>query len=167
MSISLKKAAVAAGLVVALAAAPAAFARGGGSTSSGGVNSGGVNSGGVNSGGGGTVAPCATFASASATVGYYSSWAALWNTYSIRSCATSGGAQTYTLRIRDIDPTGAAAAYDVSLAYALSPGQNVGGVLDNDFAAFSTAYDVEYTLSSSNGGVLASWTASATTPAPR
>lgn len=162
-----RKAALVAGLALALAAAPAAFARGGGSTSSGGVNSGGVNSGGVNSGGGGSSAPCATFASASATVGYYSAWAALWNNFTIKSCATSGGPQTYILRIRDIDTTGAAATYDISLSYSLSPGANAGGVLDNDFAAFSTPYDVEYSISAADGTVLATWSTLATTPAPK
>ena len=47
----------------------------------------------------------------------------------------------------------------------LVPGQNFGMVLDNDFASFSTTYDVSYTVKDATiGAVLSSSATVATTP---
>lgn len=184
MRFSIHKTLAAAGLVIALAvAAPSAFARGGagtatppatggsggggGGTATGG--GGGVNSGGVRDLTSPTITPvaCGAIVSLTAPVGYYSIWAALWNTYTVRSCATTGGAQTYNVRVRNINTATGTTDYDVTTAYALVPGQNVGSVLDNDFAPFNTSYTVQVDVSDASGNLLTTATTAATTPAPR
>ena len=161
-------------LVVALAVAPAALARGGGSTSGGGGTGGGgtgggggTNSGGVNDTGTSTPAPsCATLPSATAPVGYYSTWAAVWNTFTVRSCSTRN--ETVNVRITNGNQLTGAIDYDVTGAYVLSPGQNLSSVYDNDFAPFSTPYDVSFVATdASTGAVLATATTTATTPPAR
>src|SRR4051812_25685985 len=155
MSFSNRKAAFVTSLVLVLAAAPAAFASGGGGGGGGGANSGGVNKGGVKDTTATPPVPCATIVSLSAPVGYYSVYAALWNTYTIRSCA-NGGNQTYTVRVRNINDATGVADWDVTSSYALTGGQNSGTVLDNDFAPFDTTYTVEVDVSDSAGNLLGS-----------
>lgn len=103
--------------------------------------------------------------SASATVGYYLTWAALWNNFSFRNCAD--GQETVTISITNTDRATGLVAYGANASYSLSSGQNMSGVFDNDFAAFSTDYDVQYTLRDASGATLDSWSGLATTPAPR
>lgn len=143
------------GVALGLAAlAPAALASG--------TNSGGSGSGG--SGGGGTVtapAPtsCATITGFSNSTGYYSIYAAIWTSFSISStCASPANWQmTYT--------NGTTGVVDFSrgstTAYMPS------GTVDEDWAAFSTAYTVALTVTDSNGVVLASQSAVVTTKAPK
>ena len=166
MSFSIKKAGLAASLVLLLSAAPAAFA------------SGGAGSGGGAGGGGGGVkivvpppapvpagAPCATI-KVSAPVGYYAGWAALWNEYAIKSCST-GGPQTYSVRVRDTNTATGVVDFDVTSLHSLSAGQNVRNVLDNDGAPFSTTYSVDVSVSDAAGNVIASQSMTATTPPRR
>lgn len=170
-----------AALVAILAVgAPAASARGGGSTSSGGGGStstsgGGGGGGGTNSGGTKdttpapapvpATVPCASLTSGSATVGYYSVYAALWNNWSMRSCAD--GVETVTLEVINRDVADGSIDYDVAVPYTLGAGQTAGGVYDNDFAPFSTTYDVIFRIMDASGSLLSTQTYSATTPAPQ
>jgi hypothetical protein len=146
---------------VALGAAPAVMASGGGS-SGGGGGGGGARGGGLNDPAG---IPCATLSGVSAPVGYFSTYAAIWHDYTVRSCST--GPETITVRAVDTDATTGVEAYNLFLAYTLTPGQSVSGALDNDFAPFTTAYAVRIEVGDNNGGVLAAQSTTATTPPPR
>jgi hypothetical protein len=168
VKLSIRNFAVSAGLVLALAvAAPAALASGG---------AGGGGTGGGGGGGGAKVvvpppaptapgAPCATL-NVSAPVGYYAIWAALWNEYTVKSCST-GGPQTYWVRLVNTDTATGLVAYDVTTPHSLSAGQNVRNVLDNDVALFSTTYSVDVSVSDGAGNVIASRSIAATTPPQR
>ena len=164
--------------VAALAFAPAAMAQGG-SAGGGGGGGGGVATGGVATGGsvstggnkGGVkdpipVAGCATLTSVSAPVGYYSTFAALWNDYSVKSCAT--GSQTVNVVVTNTNVATGAVDFTNTLPYTLTAGQGLNGVMDNDFAPFSTAYNVTIAVrDGSNGNVLDTRSLTATTPDPR
>jgi hypothetical protein len=109
--------------------------------------------------------PCATLASVTAPVGYYLTYAALWNDYTVRSCAD--GLENVSVHITNTDRADGSVDYDVTIPYGLSPGQNVSGVMDNDFAPFNTDYDVKVDLLDQNNNLLDSSSVIATTPAPR
>lgn len=111
-------------------------------------------------------APCVQIVSVSAPVGYYLTYAALWNTYAIRSCST-GAAQTYNVRVQNIDVATGTVVYDVTIPYLLAGGQNINGVLDNDFAPFSTTLAIDITVSDSSGNILAEAVGQTTTPPAR
>jgi hypothetical protein len=153
--LNLRRGAAVVSAAALLALTPAALASGGG------VNSGGVNSGG---GGGGAPAPtptpaptsCATISSFSNSDGYYAIWAAIWTKFSIaNSCPGPVTWQmTYTNGI-----TGA-----VDFARASSTAYMSSGVIDEDWAAFSTPYTVALTVTDpSTGAVIASQSAVVTT----
>ncbi len=153
---------------LALGAASPAMASGGRANGGGAAGGGGsANSGGVNDPAPAPAAPpCATFSSATAPVGYYSVYAAVWNDYTIRSC--SAGNEVVNVRVTESDPATGRIDYDITYPSVLSPGQNVSMVLDNDFAPFDTTYDVSYSATdSSTGAVLDTRSLSATTPSPR
>jgi hypothetical protein len=161
---------------------------GGGSASGGG---GGVNSGGVNGGGANdpvatptaTPAPapapvlvpdpgppstpgCATFQSATAPVGYYLTFAALWNDYTIRSCATR--TENVDVEIDDVDCTTGQVGYTVTIPSTITPNQSWALVADNDFAPFNTSYCITYTARDADLGTqLDQATLTATTPPAR
>lgn len=109
--------------------------------------------------------PCATFVSVSAPVGYYSTWAAVWNTFTVQSC--SNGTLNYTVEVVETDSADGSVDYDVIYPLTLAGGANQGLVLDNDFAPFNTTYDITYTLRDSNNNVLATSSTRATTPPPQ
>jgi hypothetical protein len=173
----IKLSALAASIAV-LALAPAAMAQGGagggggggGGTArpvstggGGGGGGGGVNSGGVKDTGTTPAAPaCATLTSVGAPVGYYSVWAALWNEYAVKSCGTAS--QSLTLTITNTNVATGAADFSYSAPLSLTPGQNTSGVVDNDFAPFSTDYNVQIDVRDGNGTVLDSRSLAATTP---
>lgn len=162
----------------ALALAPAAMASGGklaggGATGGGGGGGTTTTSGGGGGGGGGTntggvndpapAAPCATISNATAPVGYYSIYAALWNTVTVQSCST--GDETVQLRITNTNHDTGTVDFDAIAPYLLKKGANVGVVADNDFAPFDTNYDVRYDVSdASTGAPLATASLTATTP---
>jgi uncharacterized repeat protein (TIGR01451 family) len=110
-------------------------------------------------------APCATLTNVSAPVGYYSVWAAIWNTMTVTSCSTSS--ESVTLEVIETNQATGLNDYDVVLPLTYLPGQNQSLVLDNDFAAFSTNYTITMKVSDSAGNVLALATVFATTPPPR
>jgi hypothetical protein len=167
-------------------AAPVALASGGGANS-GGVNSGGgggTSGGGGGGGGGGgnrggvsdvptpTPAPpppaqpgCATFTSTTAPVGYYLTWAALWHDYQIRSCNPQS--EVVSVRVKDVNRATGNTDYTMTVAYSLPPGGSMTGVIDNDFAPFTTTYDLTYELVDATGAVVDSSSLSATTPDAR
>jgi hypothetical protein len=193
----LKMAGVASCACALLAGAPAAMASGGRPTvppapsspapAAGGGSGGGAGGGGGGGGGGGNsrgvindvvappapppppppppVTPCATLTSVTAPVGYYLTYAAVWNDFTVRSCAT--GIQTVFVEAIEADPTTGLTAYDVTVAYSMAPGQNVAGIIDNDFAPFDTTYTVTYKVTDTSGNLLDSQSTSATTPPPR
>lgn len=105
---------------------------------------------------------CAAITSASATVGYYSIYAALWNNFALRNCAD--GQETVYLDVVNSDPTTGAVIYRAQGVWSLASGQNMSGVYDNDFATFNTNFDVTYTLSDDTGRQLDRWTTTARTP---
>jgi hypothetical protein len=105
--------------------------------------------------------PCATFTSATAPVGYYLSWAAVWNDFTIRSCSASP--QTYSVHVTESDVATGLVGYDTTAAYSVGASQQVSGILDNDFAPFDTTYTISMTVSDSSGNVLDSRTLGAVT----
>jgi hypothetical protein len=161
-----------------------AAATGGGATGGGG-GGGGANSGGVNGGGandptpapapapvivptpsGPPSPPCATFQSATAPVGYYSIYAALWNDYTIRDCADH--AEDVDVEVIDADCESGRVDYDVTYLNPLSANQNLSMVLDNDFAPFNTSYCITYTATEVlTGAQLDRTSLTAATPAPQ
>ena len=110
--------------------------------------------------------PCAAFQSASAPVGYYSIYAALWNDYTIRDCADH--AEDVDVEVVDADCESGRVDYDVTYLNPLSANQNLSMVLDNDFAPFSTSYCITYTATDvATGAQLDRTTLAATTPPPQ
>jgi hypothetical protein len=158
---------------------------GGGAATGGGGGGGGVNSGGVNGGGvndpvatpvpAPVVVPtppppstpgCATFQSATAPVGYYSIYAAVWNDYTLRDCAQR--AENVDVEVIDADCTTGRVDYDVTYYNPLSANQNFSAVLDNDFAPFNTSYCITYTATDiDTGAQLDRTTLTATTLPPQ
>jgi hypothetical protein len=144
-------------------------------TTSGGGGGGGTSGGG--SGGGGvhdptttTTAPapapaCATLANVTAPVGYYLTYAALWNDFTVKSC--SGSIHTVNIHVTNTNRLTGAVDYDVTYAYSVGALANVNGVIDNDFAPFNTDYDVRIEARDESGNLLDSATTVATTPPPR
>jgi hypothetical protein len=158
------------------AAGGGSAAGGGGGGGGGGVNSGGVNGGGANDAPAPVVAPapgpgpstpaCATFQSATAPVGYYMVWAAVWNDFTIRDCA--GRAEDVDVETIDAECTTGRVDYDTTVPYALQSNQNVAGVLDNDFGPFDTTYCITYIATDvQTGAQLDRSTLTATTPPPQ
>jgi hypothetical protein len=151
-------------IVGALAVPSTALASGG--VNSGGVNSGGVNSGGVNSGGSGggstttATGPCAHITSFGNATGYYSVFAAIWTSYSISGTCT--GPVNWTMTYTN-EMTG---SVERSRSGSFT-GSGTGGTIDEDWAAFSTPYDVSLIVTDSAGRMLDSRGAVATTPAPK
>ena len=153
---------------------------GGSATGGGGGGGGGANSGGVNGGGANdpaatpTPAPapapapqpgCATFTSSSAPVGYYLVYAALWHDYQIKSCNPLS--ETVSVRATDVNRATGATDYSVTVPYGLTGNGGATGVLDNDFAPFTTTYDIKLELIDQLGNVLDTSLLTATTPDPR
>lgn len=161
--------------VAALAFAPAAMAQGGsggGATGGGGGGTvstagggGGVNKGGVKDTGSTPAPACATLTSVGAPVGYYSIYAALWNDYTVKSCSTSN--ESVTVTITDTNVATGQADFSYAAPVTLTPGQNTSGVVDNDFAPFSTDYDVTIEVRDAQGAILDSKSLLASTPAPK
>jgi hypothetical protein len=163
----------------------AAAGGGGGAAAGGGGGGGGGNS--VGGGGGGgsrggandpitppvttptppppTTPGCATLTSVSAPVGYYLTYAALWNDFTVKSCAPDN--RSVTVSVTNTNHDTGSLDYSVSGSYAVTPGQGVSGVWDNDFAPFNTNYDVKIEVRDELGNLLDSSSATATTPAPR
>jgi hypothetical protein len=108
---------------------------------------------------------CATFTSTSAPVGYYLTFAALWHDYQVKSCNTLG--ENVSVRVTDVNRATGASDYTVTVPYGLAAGGGVTGVLDNDFAPFSTTYDIKMEILDQGGNVLDTSQLSATTPDPR
>ncbi len=109
-----------------------------------------------------TDVPCAVLTSVSAPVGYYSSFAAVWNTFTVQSCSTA--VETITVDIVETDVADGSVDYAQTYATSLNPSQNLGVVLDNDFAPFDTTYDITYTVKDGQGTLLGTATVRATTP---
>ena len=132
--------------------------------------SGGVSGGGSGGGGGGgggtpttTAAPapasCARITSFSNSTGYYSVWAAIWTPFSISSsCAAPVNWQmTYTNGTTGL----------VDFARGSSTQYMSSGTIDEDWAAFTTAYTVTLTVTDSTGATLDSRSAVVTTKQPK
>ncbi len=107
-------------------------------------------------------APCAVLTSATAPVGYYLIYAAIWNDFTVQSCSQS--IQTVNIEISETNLSTGNVDYFVPWAVTLVPGQNFSMVLDNDFAAYSTNYRIDYTVKDQSGNVLSTASTTATTP---
>jgi len=129
--------------------------------SGGGVNKGGVNDPATTA----TPTPCATLANVSAPVGYYLTWAAIWNTFTVRSCSSS--TETITVQVTETNTATALADYNISYPMTLTATQSSSMVLDNDFAPFNTTYNITMTAFDASGTVLSSASVVATTPPPQ
>ena len=127
---------------------------------------GGVNKGGVNDTGNTLSAgPCATIGNLTAPVGYYSVYAAIWNTFSVKSCS----ANTESVNVEITETNQATGLVDFDYVYPLSlvSTQNLSTVIDNDFAPFNTTYTVTVTASDLSGAVLGTASVVTTTPPPQ
>jgi hypothetical protein len=60
-----------------------------------------------------------------------------------------------------------AADFSYSTPLSLTPGQNTSGVVDNDFAPFSTDYNVQIDVRDGKGTLLDSQSLQASTPPQR
>jgi hypothetical protein len=190
-----KTASIGASVLALLVAVPAAIASGGKAFGGGATGGGGggtttttTTTGGGGGGGGGgtqtqnrgatdpaqTTAPappppsspgCATFTATSAPVGYYLTFAALWHDYQVKSCNSLP--ENVSVRVTDVNRATGAADYTVTVPYGLASGGGVTGVLDNDFAPFSTTYDIKMELVDQSNNVLDTSLLTATTPDPR
>lgn len=109
--------------------------------------------------------PCATLAGVSAPVGYYLTWAAIWNTFSVKSC--SSATEIVNVHVTETNAATGLNDYDVTYATTLTSGQNLSQVLDNDFAPFTTTYTVSFTVTDTSGNVLATASVPCTTPPPQ
>jgi hypothetical protein len=133
---------------------------GGGGGGGGGVNSGGVKDTST------TTAPataCASLTNVSAPTGYYGP-TAVWNDFSLKNC--SSAAENLSVRVTNTNQLTGSVDYDVTIPYTLSGGQGTNAVLDNDFAPYSTTYDVNITVQDASGNTLAAASTVATTPGP-
>ena len=128
------------------------------------ANGGGINKNGVNDVPGTTTVACASLLNVSAPVGYYSVWAAVWNTFTVRSCAN--GSENLNVRVTETNSSTGLVDYDITVPMTLGGGANSSMVLDNDFAPFNTTYTVTMTATDTSGNVLSSGSVSATTPPP-
>lgn len=131
----------------------------------GGAGGGGVNKGGVNDTAPATAAPCAALGGMSAPVGYYSTFAAIWNTFTVRSC--SSATESINVEVTETNQSTGLVDYDVIFPITLVAAQNSSMVLDNDFAPFNTTYTVSFTATDASGNVLATGSVLATTPPPQ
>ena len=110
--------------------------------------------------------PCAALGSISAPVGYYLTWAAIWNTFTIRSC--SSGAENVNVEVTETNVATGSVDYDLVYPFSLLSAQNSSVVLDNDFAPFDTTYNITMTATdATTGAVLSTGSVLATTPPPR
>jgi uncharacterized repeat protein (TIGR01451 family) len=110
--------------------------------------------------------PCAGLGGVAAPTGYYSVWAAIWNTFTVRSCSTSS--ESLNVEVTETNIATGLVDYDVIVPMSLLSGQNISMVLDNDFAPFNTTYTVAMTVTdSTTGTVLATSSIGATTPPPQ
>jgi hypothetical protein len=188
-----KSASVGGSVLALMIAAPAAVASGGKAFGGGATGGGGgstttttttTTSGGGGGGGGSqtqnrggtdpaqTTAPaappppgCATFTSTSAPVGYYLTFAALWHDYQVKSCSSQS--ESVSVRVTDVNRATGASDYSVTVPYGLAGNGGVTGVIDNDFAPFTTTYDIKMEILDQGGNVLDTSLLSATTPDPR
>ena len=126
---------------------------------------GGANKGGVNDTAPATAAPCAALGSMSAPVGYYLTNAAIWNTFTVRSCSSS--VETVNVEVTESNQATGLVDYGVIFPLTLIAAQNASMVLDNDFAPFNTTYTVAFTATDSSGNVLSTGSVVATTPPPQ
>lgn len=126
---------------------------------------GGANKGGVNDVAPTLAAPCAALGGLAAPVGYYSVWAAIWNTLTVRSCSAS--TESLTIDVTETNQATALADYHVVVPVTLLAGQNSSMVLDNDFAPFNTSYVVTMSVFDASGNLLTTGSVTATTPPPQ
>jgi uncharacterized repeat protein (TIGR01451 family) len=112
-----------------------------------------------------TAAPCALLGSVSAPVGYYSVWAAIWNTMTVTSCSTTS--EIINIEVTETNVATGLVDYDVVVPTTLTASQNLSMVLDNDFAPFNTTYTVTITVRDASANVLATAAVNATTPPPQ
>jgi uncharacterized repeat protein (TIGR01451 family) len=129
------------------------------------ASGGGINKNGVNDVPGTTTVACASLLSVSAPVGYYSVWAAVWNTFTVRSCAN--GSESLNVRVTETNASTGLVDYDITVPLTLGGGANSSMVLDNDFAPFNTTYNIAFTVSDLSGNSLATASVTATTPPPQ
>lgn len=103
-------------------------------------------------------ANCVAITTFSNKVGYYSVWSAIWTSFNIdNKCGTA-----LNWRMDYTDPNGV-----VVFSRSTSTQYMSSGVIDEDWADFSTTYNVSLTVSASDGSTLASTSGLVTTKAPK
>lgn len=121
---------------------------------------GGSAGGGGGSAGGGGVTGCVSLTQLSNTVGYFSSYAAIWTKQSFTETCGGGGV-TWRLDYRN-SSTG-------SIEHSVSglSRNSYNGTIDDDYAPFSTSYNLTLTVTDERGVVQLVQNTAATTPAPK
>jgi hypothetical protein len=168
MTLGIKRGPALLAVLGSLVLAPAALASGGvnsgggGTTTGGGTASGGVTGGGTASGGatGGGGRICSV-GSLTNSVGYYSSFAAIWTSYGISGCPNGA---TWRMEFHN-DATG---NIDFTSGGSIvNRGGGASGTIDEDWAAFSTPYTVTVTVTNANGNQVTSRSSGTITPDAR
>ena len=126
----------------------------------------------VSGGGGGTVtappppaAPCAQISSYKVTTGKYQSWAAIWANYTVKNCGID---ESQTVTVDMINYATGNVDYSRSLPTWLGVSKTVSQLWDNDFAPWSTTYQVRITVTeTATGAVLATQSIDAGTGVPK
>ncbi|MCW3039415.1 MAG: hypothetical protein JWM31_1320 [Solirubrobacterales bacterium] len=165
MTLGIKQATALLAASASLILAPAALASGGVNSGGGGTSTGGgsttgttTSGGGTSTGGTGGGGRVCSIVSLSNSVGYYSSFAAIWTSFSITGCPNG---TSWRMDFHN-DTTG---NVDFSAGGSMTTrGGGASGTIDEDWAAFSTPYTVTLTATDPGGNPLTSRSAAATTP---
>lgn len=169
-------AAAALGIVISLAAIPAAFASGGsgsgvsgggGSVTTSGGGGGGTATGGGSTTSGGSHEPCVKVNSFSAFGGQSQVSMAATLSASVNLSLCSGGSRTFAVSVSAVDSTGAV-AWATSIPWSVASSLPLITTLSTDNLPFAATYQVSLRVVNAETGVTdASATATASTPATR
>jgi hypothetical protein len=107
--------------------------------------------------------PCATIFVYTQPTGYVNGGTAIWHNIDIASCDSL--AENVDIEAVDTDPETGQVEYDQYVYTPVNGYGNTGATLDNDVVPYATTYNITYYVKdASTGKVLATDTASATTP---
>jgi hypothetical protein len=107
--------------------------------------------------------PCATIFVYTQPTGYVNGGTAIWHNIDIASCDSLP--ENVDIEAVDTDPDTGQVEYDQYIYTPVNGYGNTGATLDNDLVPYATTYNITYYVKdASTGDVLATDTASATTP---